>query len=161
MKMAYARKFSLHVLITAFNLLFPSAPLIWKYDTKLWCHIITYSLCCIYTTCYMLLAIRLENTKYMEKITMTLIITHCNHGERKVEKEKWILEKGIRPLGQPLQASSLDNWNVSVMSLENISLLYTGFLLYIAFLSRVRSRWHSDVWVCLISSVLLLHNIFT
>lgn len=159
--MAYARKFSLHVLITAFNLLFPSAPLIWKYDTKLWCHIITYSLCCIYATWYMMFAILLENTKYMEKITMTLIFIHCNHGKRKVEKGKWILEKGIRPLGQPLQASFLDSWNVSIMSLKSVSLLYIGFLLYILFLSWVRSRWHSDVWVCLISSVLLLRNIFT
>lgn len=100
MKMAYARKFSLHVLITAFNLFFSSAPLICKYDTKLWCHIID-----LFSIIYFVCDIHHSSGKIQSiwnKIMMTLIIVHRNHDKRKVEKEKLILEKRIRPLGQPL-----------------------------------------------------------
>lgn len=100
MKMAYARKFSLHVLITAFNLFFPSAPLICRYDTKLWCHIID-----LFTIFYFVYDIHYSSGKIQsiwKKIMMTQIIVHHSHVKRKVEKEKWVLEKRIRPLGQPL-----------------------------------------------------------
>lgn len=78
MKMAYAGKFSLHILITSFNLYFPPAPLICKYNTKLWCHIIDpFSIFYfIYDVCYC-------TGKYMDKkIMMTLVCVHHNQQQK-------------------------------------------------------------------------------
>lgn len=78
---------------------------------------------------------------------MTLFIVHHSHDKRKAEQEKWILE--IDLWVSHWQASFLDSWNVSVMSLESISLLYIGFLLHES-QDHIDAHIYDFVWFALL-----------
>lgn len=119
MKMAYARKFTLHVLITAFNLFFPSAPLICKYNTKLWCQII--DLISIFYFVYICYYYRkMQNTWKKKK---RLIIVHQKNEKRQEKRKNQYWKKELVLWVSYWQVSFLDSQNVSIRSLESNSLL--------------------------------------